>query len=181
MPVLAPPVYDVQKSFLEAMAEYEAEGRGAPGDFSNIGSDMRVWSATWSSPEVFRTFVDGLRAQALEETPRPASFVPTTVLWWVEGADYLGRLNIRQRLAPGEAGQRNGHIGYDVRPSARRQGHATAMLAAALPLAASLGLPRVLVTCDAGNEASRRTIERNGGVADAPIGEKLRYWITTAR
>ncbi|XVU24782.1 GNAT family N-acetyltransferase [Actinoplanes sp. CA-054009] len=181
MPVLVAPAHDVQKSFLEAMTEYEAEGRGAPGDFSNIGSDLRVWSATWSDPAVFRDFVDGLRAQALEETPRPASFVPTTVLWWLEGADYLGRLNIRQRLAPGVAGQRNGHIGYDVRPSARRRGHATAMLAAALPIAASLGLAEVLVTCDAGNEASRRTIERNGGVAAEPIGEKLRYWLATAR
>ncbi|MEU8815625.1 GNAT family N-acetyltransferase [Actinoplanes sp. NPDC048796] len=181
MPVLAAPVYDVQKSFLEAMAEYEAEGRGSPGDHSNIGSDLRVWSATWSQPAGFRSFVDALRAQALEATPRPASFVPTTVLWWVEGVDYLGRLNIRQRLAPGVAGQRNGHIGYDVRPSARRQGHATAMLAAALPIAASLGLDRVLVTCDVDNVASRRTIERNGGVAAAPIDEKLRYWIVTAR
>ncbi|MFF5079748.1 GNAT family N-acetyltransferase [Actinoplanes sp. NPDC000266] len=181
MPVLVAPVLDVHKSFLEAMAEYEAEGRGAPGDHSNIGSDLRVWSATWSRPEVFRSFVDGLRAQALEETPRPASFVPTTVLWWIEGVQYLGRLNIRQRLAPGVTGQRNGHIGYDVRPSARRQGHATAMLATALPIAAALGLDKVLVTCDDGNEASRRTIERNGGVPDSPIGEKLRYWITTAR
>jgi predicted acetyltransferase len=163
------------------MAEYQTEGRGSPGDNSNIGSDLRAYASSWLSPQVFRDFVDGLRAQALEETPRPASFVPTTVLWWVEGADYLGRLNIRHRLAPGMAGERNGHIGYDVRPSARRRGHATAMLAAALPIAASLGLDRVLVTCDAVNEASRRTIERNGGVPTARIDEKLRYWIRTAR
>ncbi|MEV4344804.1 GNAT family N-acetyltransferase [Actinoplanes sp. NPDC049596] len=181
MPVLAAPVYEVHKSFLEAMAEYQAEGRGSPGDNSNIGSDLRAYAQTWLSAPVFRTFVDGLRAQALEDTPRPASFVPTTVLWWVEGVDYLGRLNIRRRLAPGVIGERNGHIGYDVRPSARRQGHATAMLAAALPIAASLGLERVLVTCDADNEASRRTIERNGGVPAPRIDEKLRYWIATAR
>ncbi|GAA0508086.1 GNAT family N-acetyltransferase [Paractinoplanes deccanensis] len=169
---------DVHKSFLEAMAEYQAEGRGSPGDHSNIGSDIRAYAPAWSSPEVFRSFVAGLRAQALPDTPRPANYVPTTVLWWLEGVDYLGRLNIRHRLAPGVIGERNGHIGYDVRPSARRRGHATAMLAAALPIAAGLGLDRVLITCDADNEASRRTIERNGGVPAERIDEKLRYWIT---
>lgn len=37
-------------------------------------------------------------------------------------------------------------------------------LALLLPVARGLGLPRVLATCDAGNAASRRVIEANGGV-----------------
>ena len=179
MPALVPPLTDVHQSFLAAMAEYRAEGRGGPDDTSNIGHDMRTHGDRWADPGEFRRFVDALRAQALQDTPRPAHFVPTTTLWWVDAADYLGRLNIRHRLAPGRAGERNGHIGYDVRPGARRRGHATAMLAAALPIAAGLGLPRVLVTCDADNEASRRTIERNGGVPTTRLDEKLRFFIAT--
>ncbi|WP_250003149.1 GNAT family N-acetyltransferase [Actinoplanes sp. M2I2] len=179
MPALVPPTVDVHLSFLAAMDEYVAEGRGGPDDFSNIGADFRAYATTWSAPAGFRHFVGYLLAQRLEETPRPPGYVPTTVLWWLDGPDYLGRLNIRHRLAPGPAGERNGHIGYDVRPSARRQGHATAMLAAARPLAAALGLPRVLITCDVGNEPSRRTIERNGGVPAARRDEKLRYWLST--
>jgi hypothetical protein len=54
------------------------------------------------------------------------------------------------------------------------------MPAASLPWARRIGLDAVLVTCDDDNEASRRTIERNLGVPDEPIGEKLRYWISTA-
>lgn len=50
----------------------------------------------------------------------------------------------------------------------------------ALPIVASLGIHRVLVTCDADNLASRRVIERNGGVLEDQRGTKLRYWIPTA-
>ena len=179
MPVLIPPTVDVQASFLRAMEEHRAEGRGLPSDQSNVGLYLRTYGDRWQNESDFSRFVADLLAQELEETPRPAAFVPTTSLWWVDGSEYLGRLGIRHRLAPGIIGQRNGHIGYDVRPSARRQGHATAMLAAALPVAASLGLPRVLITCDHDNEASRRTIERNGGVLHDRLEEKLRYWLPT--
>ena len=77
-----------------------------------------------------------------------------------------------------------GHIGYSVLPSARRQGVATWMLANVLPFCRSLGLPRVMVSCFEGNEASRRTILANGGVYDGTVlepddNEMLeRYWIT---
>ncbi len=179
VPALVPPTVDARPSFLAAMDEYVAEGRGGPDDFSNIGADLRAYASTWSSPAGFADFVGFLLAQRREETPRPPGYVPTTVLWWLEGEVYLGRLNIRHRLAPGPAGERNGHIGYDVRPSARRQGHATAMLAAARPVAAALGLPKVLITCDFDNQPSRRTIERNGGIPAARRDEKLRYWLAT--
>jgi predicted acetyltransferase len=59
--------------------------------------------------------------------------VPCTTLWWVDGPAHLGRIAIRHRLTPWLR-EVAGHIGYDVRPSARRRGHATAMLAAALPV-----------------------------------------------
>jgi predicted acetyltransferase len=179
VPSLVRPTVDVHESFLAAMAEYVAEGRGRPADQSNVGHDIRTRGAVWHAEGEFRRFVEAVRAQAMPDTPRPALYVPTSTFWWVDGNEYLGRLAIRHRLAPGQTGQRNGHIGYDVRPSARRLGHATAMLAAALPEAAALGLTQVLITCDATNDASRRTIERNGGVPTGQIDEKLRFWLDT--
>ena len=77
-----------------------------------------------------------------------------------------------------------GHIGYSVRPSERRKGYATAMLAAVLPFCRQIGLNRILISCLIGNEASRRTILRNGGVYESTVfypkaNEYLeRYWIT---
>lgn len=73
-----------------------------------------------------------------------------------------------------------GHIGYDVRPSARRRGHATAMLRAALPVAYGLDIESALVMCDVDNIASRKVIEANGGIFEDQRGGKLRFWVPTA-
>jgi predicted acetyltransferase len=72
-----------------------------------------------------------------------------------------------------------GHIGYDVAPAARRQGHGTAMLRAALPIAAKLGLSQALITCDVDNIGSRRIIEANGGRLEDVRSGKLRYRVPT--
>lgn len=180
MPELAAPATHVHASFLAAMAEFQAEGRGGTQDDTMIGGEIRRYRARWHLPEVFDEYTAQLRAQALEETPRAAGWVPCTTLWWVEGDDYLGRLAIRCRLTP-HLFEEGGHIGYDVRPSARRRGHATAMLRAALPIARQLGIDDALVTCDTGNVASRKVIEANGGRFDDERRGKLRFWISTQR
>ena len=104
--------------------------------------------------------------------------MPLTTLWWLDGDEYLGRLAIRHRLTP-RLTDLGGHIGYDVRPSARRRGHATAMLAAALPLARALGIGPALVTCDESDMGSRLVIEANGGVLEDKRGTELRFWVPT--
>src|SRR5262245_16245778 len=95
MPQLVRPTTDVQQSFLAAMAEFRAEGRGTPADRSMIGHENRTYGDTWHTPEGFATYVSELRADALESTPRPEGRVPSTTLWYISGADYLGRLAIR--------------------------------------------------------------------------------------
>ena len=179
MPELLVPTSRVQTSFLVAMDEFRAEGRGGPDDQSMLGHEVLEYGARWTDPAVFEDYVRRLRDQSLEESPRPAGWVPSTTLWWVIDQEYLGRLTIRHRLTQ-RLLELGGHIGYDVRPSARRRGHATAMLAAALPRAAKLGIDRVLVTCDEDNTGSRKVIEANGGVFEDERGGKLRYWIPTS-
>jgi predicted acetyltransferase len=100
-------------------------------------------------------------------------------LWWVDGDTYLGRLQIRHRLATPFLLNEGGHIGYHVVPPARRRGHGVAMLRAALPVAAELGIDCVLITCDAGNIGSRKIIEANGGLFQDQRYGKLRYWVPT--
>jgi len=70
--------------------------------------------------------------------------------------------------------------GRSVGTPRRGRGHASRALALALPRAAELGLERVLLTCDEDNEASRRTIEGNGGVYEDTRKGKRRYWIEVA-
>ncbi|RKN34932.1 GNAT family N-acetyltransferase [Streptomyces hoynatensis] len=179
MPELVAPTTRVHASFLAAIAEFAAEGRGTAEDNSMLGRDMLRHGARWQEPEVFARYVAETLADAREETARPEGFVPSTVLWWVEGEEFLGRLSIRHRLTP-RLLDWGGSIGYEVRPSARRRGHATAMLRAALPVAHRLGFDPVLITCDHDNVGSRKVIEGCGGVFEDRRGEKLRFWVPTS-
>ena len=160
------------------MAEFLAEGRGSPDDHSAIGRYLREHAAAFESDRAFARFVDGVRAERLEETPRSEGYVPATELWWVDGDEFLGRIGIRHRLTPMLL-EMGGHIGYDVRPTARRRGHATEMLRQALTVAHGLGIDPALITCDADNVGSRTVIERNGGVLEDERNGKLRFWAPT--
>jgi predicted acetyltransferase len=179
MPQLCLPTVQVHQSFLAAMAEFQAEGRGGSADSSMIGREIRESGGGWSDPVVFSEYVARLVDQARDDAPRPDWMVPSTTLWWVDGPQYLGRIAIRHRLTPILL-EWGGHIGYDVRPSARRRGYATAMLAAARPVAARLGIDPVLVTCDLDNTGSRKVIEANGGVLEDQRSGKLRFWVPTS-
>lgn len=175
MPQLIAPTVDVHRSYLAALAEFRAEGRLGPDDVS-----MLAWAARSApdDPDGFARYVADLRALAQPDGPRPEGWVPCTELWYVDGAEWLGHLNLRHRLTP-HLLEMGGHIGYDVRPSARRRGHATAMLSAGLAVARSLGIESALLTCDHDNIASRRVIESAGGVLEDQRGDKLRFWVPT--
>ena len=175
MPELVLPTTSVHASFLEAMAEFVAEGARD----SQTAAWIESRGDSWHDPDEFADFVAAVVADAQEDRPRPVRHVPSTTLWWVERDEYLGRISIRHRLNDFllEVG---GHIGYDVRPSRRRQGHATAMLQAALPWARDLGIDPALVTCDDDNVGSIRVIEAAGGVLEDVRMQKRRYWIPTS-
>lgn len=114
------------------------------------------------------------------EVPR----LPGSVFWIWDG-EFCGAINFR--FVPGTLDLPpyvSGHIGYAVVPWKRERGYATQALALLLPIAREAGLPRMLITCDASNAASRRVIETNGGVAagsEPHPGQtdeyKLQFWI----
>lgn len=166
MPELITPSARVHRSWLEALSETEYEPRWA----EDLDLDRLA------DPDAFEAYVLSQCAQADDDAPRPRGWVPATYLWYVDGFEFLGRLSIRHRLTPWLRDY-GGHVGYDVRPSARRRGHATAMLREALPWCQRLGIDPVLVTCDTDNVASRKVIERNAGRFEDERDGKLRYWV----
>lgn len=179
MSELVVPTMRVHISFVAAMEELRAEGHGAPDDRSTAGRELRAYGSRWHEPEEFRRYLRQLEEEETEEYARRAGRVPQTTRWWISGEDYLGRIDIRHRLTE-RLSEWGGHIGYDVRPSARRRGHATAMLAAARPIACQIGVDPALLTCDEDNIASRKVIEANGGALADNVRGKLRYWLPTS-
>lgn len=109
-------------------------------------------------------------------------------VFWIWDGEFCGSINLRFVPATLDLPPHvSGHLGYAIVPWKRERGYATQALALLLPVARDLGLPRVLVTCDAGNIASRRIIEANGGIAassdthpDQTGERKLTFWIDTA-
>lgn len=92
----------------------------------------------------------------------------------------VGAVNIRHRLNE-QLLLSGGHIGDGVRPSERRKGIGTQMVALALEECRRLGIFDVLMVCDRENIASARTIQKNGGVLENVVTvdgiPEERYWI----
>ena len=114
----------------------------------------------------------------------PEGRVPATQYIFVREEDQkiVGMLQIRHYLNA-YLEKYGGHIGYSVAPGERRKGYASEMLKTALPKCRELGIGRVLITCIRGNEGSKRTILKNGGVYESTVYEPdediwlERYWI----
>jgi predicted acetyltransferase len=110
----------------------------------------------------------------------PEGWVASTFLLAVVAEDVVGRVSVRHQLNPFLLAE-GGHIGYGVRPAFRRWGYGSSILRQSLLVATSVGLTRVLVTCDDDNAASARIIEGAGGRLENVVGpdgqRKCRYWI----
>lgn len=162
-------------SWAETIAEFHAGGE------QHIhGSGLWDFETLDVTEEGCRTVVDHLLSQADPATVLPPGRVHCSYFWITDGPDIVGFLALRHSLNEWLLNE-GGHIGYGVRPSRRRQGHASRALALSLAAAADLGIERALVTCDDDNLGSRRTIERCGGVYEDTRNHKLRFWIDTTR
>lgn len=132
--------------------------------------------------EQFSAYLERLSRAECGESLVPGQ-VPQSVYWLVYDNEIIvGQSAIRHTLTPSLRIE-GGHIGYAIRPSERRQGYGTHILALTLIEARRRGLARVLVTCDTDNIASSRIIQNNNGIfegeATSPYSGKSvsRYWI----
>ena len=115
----------------------------------------------------------------------PPGYVAEREFWLLEASTgrVLGAIRLRAKEMTPRLERIDGQIGYNIRPSARRQGYATRMLAMLLDQMKTEGWQRVLITCNADNIASARVIENNSGrlenqVIEEETGKLIsRYWI----
>ena len=114
-----------------------------------------------------------------KETVTPG-FVTAHTFFALDNDKIVGIINCRHELND-YLFNLGGHIGYSVRKSERRKGYAKKMLNYTSKFLFSLGLEKILITCDKNNVASKRTIESCGGILENEVIEEnrttLRYWI----
>lgn len=165
---LIEPTLKLRDAFLEMAEEFQAA--------------REIYSHHETARRNFGVFMYELDSMANERN-LPSAIVPMTTYWLVRGGtQILGESRLRHSLTPALRIE-GGHIGYAIRPSARRKGYGTCILALTLEKARAMGLERVLVTCDTDNIASARIIEKNGGVFSGSdisphSGKQVsQYWI----
>lgn len=172
MPELILPDVRLRESWVAAQQEW---GVGVHQDGAGLspGEDP-------SAPPDFAQYVERLRVSADVTVPPRQGWVHCAFWWLVEGDEYLGAIALRYELNDFLL-RAGGHIGYGIRPSARRRGLASWALGEMLVRAREHGLDRVLITCDETNAGSRRTIEGAGGVLEdvreTELGLTRRYWV----
>jgi predicted acetyltransferase len=103
-------------------------------------------------------------------------WVPQTKYWLIVDGHPVGfgkqRLYLNDNLRIN-----GGHIGYCIRPTARGKGFGNILLRELLKKAKEKNIPKVLITCDDINIASRRVIEYNGGKLERVENGECYYWI----
>ncbi|KFN03081.1 GNAT family acetyltransferase [Bacillus clarus] len=166
---LLTPTIELQEEYLDFYKEWK-----------DSGETMIPWVIS-KDPSNFPGMVQEL-LDAKEGKNIPKTWVPDSTYWLVTNEKRIvGAVNIRHSLTE-HLFNAGGHIGYGIRPSERKKGYATILLALSLEKTKELSITKVLVVCDEWNTASEKTILHNGGLRDKDFIEEggnvvRRYWI----
>lgn len=165
---LLEPTADLGPAFLDFLAELRGAGESMAGT-----DDLTV--------ETLPAYVGRLARMAAGIDLEPGRVAMSTY-WLIEDGTMIGISRLRHELTP-TLRAHGGHVGFIVRPSRRRQGYGTRLLAVTLEKGKARGMDRVLITCDSDNMGSWKIIEKNGGVLEdegvSPESGKVirRYWV----
>lgn len=169
---LVRPTGSYKDSYMEALIEYQSEGRLGHISIAELNND-------------FDAFIDKLRDERqypqhdFQDWVEP---VPETVLWMVKDGTYYGSVYIRHRLN-WHLEKWGGHSSFSIRPSMRGKGFGKKILQKAMPYINYLGIDRALLTVDPDNIAAIRIIEFCGGKFEDELPEtdefpaRKRYWL----
>ncbi len=169
---LVKPSIEHKESYLEALKEFQEEGRYTFLDIAEIKDD-------------FQSFIDKVN-DGKKHLHKPyedwVEKVPETVLWLVKDGYFIGTFNIRHRMN-WHLEKWGGHINFIIRPSMRGKGFAKKILQKGMPFASHLGIDKALITLDPENKAAIRVVEFCGGVFEDETSKsdkfphRLRYWL----
>ncbi|MFR8104083.1 MAG: GNAT family N-acetyltransferase [Clostridia bacterium] len=130
----------------------------------------------------FNEWLEDLENNKYEEN-LPEFYSPHTLYLAINKSnEIVGAVGIRWKQVP-ILMTFGGLIGYSIRPSQRGKGYANEMLKLALNKFRNTNINNILITCKDFNIASKKVIEKNGGIFENTYKNNedgynyLRYWI----
>lgn len=172
---LVKPSRQYYKQYKEMMDEWNMEG-----------SRIAPWPLhlKYHTEELFEEMLK--RVEEVERGEKLIENAAASTTYWLydnETNTLLGASNLRHYLTE-DLLNRWGHIGYGIRPSARKKGYATRLLKLTIYEAKKLKIDRVLLGAYTGNIGSWKVMEKCGGKLENIIIEEetglpiKRYWIS---
>lgn len=145
-PVLVEPNIKYKKSFENYVLSYQRI------------NDQHYYDKYKGALENFSDYLKYLYGGSIDNTLNQTQTF-TSTFWFVESNEVVGVARIRHQSDPC-----GGHIGYDISPDYRCKGYGYLILEETLRKAKEIGIHEVILTCKVDNVASRKIIEKNGGV-----------------
>lgn len=169
---LVKPGIEHKKSYLEALKEFQAEGRYTFLSIKEVEQNFEefIQKITTGKKHLHKPYAEWVEP------------VPETVLWLVKDKEFIGTLNIRHRLN-WHLEKWGGHLNFVIRPSMRKKGFGKKLIQKSIPYLNYLGIERALVTVDPEDKASIKLIEFCGGKlqditqATDKFPARRRYWL----
>lgn len=150
-------------------------------EIKNYDNNYEGLSNTIKDIKDYNLLLEKLEKNKHQELIKP-NLSPQTTYGVFKDNKLIGMFHLRH-VIKGELINHGGNIGYLIRPSERKKGYGTKMLELALDKAKELNLDKVLISCREENIASKKVIEKNGGIYENNYYDKekdntyRRYWI----
>lgn len=169
---LEKPSVDYKDSYLEALREFQDEGRYCFLNINNVKDNFEdfIHKVNDGKKSLHKPYADWVEP------------VPETVLWLMKDNTFIGTLNIRHRLN-WHLEKWGGHLNFVIRPSMRDKGFGKKMLQKAVPYITFLGIERALLTVDPADAAANKIVQFVGAKLQDTLPQtdkfpaRNRYWL----
>ena len=141
--------------------ENEAEALAFKQEFIDNGEQTINGSELLDQMDSYDEWLKSVFDNTSPETVNPSWVVTDTYFAFDENDRLVGVIDLRHEL--NDFLKDFGNCGYSVRPFERRKGYATEMLKLILERASQIGMGKIQLSVERSNEASVKTITKNGG------------------
>lgn len=142
--------------------EYESEALAFKQEFIENGETTINGSELLDQMDSYDEWLKSVTDNISPDTVNPEWVVTETYFAFDEDDNIVGIIDLRHEL--NDFLKDFGNSGYSVRPSQRRKGYATEMLKLIIERARQIGMDKLQLSVETSNEASVKTIKKNGGL-----------------